>query len=93
MIFSTIYKGHEYRTDAADFEAAQSDLEEQIGRPLPNGSEIRNESTGETHTMRWNLQEEEESPAEFVRRVNNTSAEQLDAFEEVLQCDLFGVNV
>jgi hypothetical protein len=90
MQFSVTYKGSEYHAEASNFAAAQNDLENSIGRPLPNGSEIRNETTGEAYIIRWGGQEEE-SPSAFVQRVTNTSSAQINAFDEVLQCDLFGV--
>lgn len=91
MQFSATYKGAEYHAEAPNFAVAQNDLENSIGRPLPNGSEIHNETTGDTYIIRWGG-EQEESPSAFVQRVNNTSAEQLNLLDEVLQCDLFGVN-
>jgi hypothetical protein len=89
MIYCTTYKAELYETDARDFAAARDDLEELIGRPMPDRSEILNRSTGETMTIDWSNHETAET---FVSRVKSTSSEQLDAFDTVLQCDLFGVN-
>jgi hypothetical protein len=89
MIYCTTYKGELYETEAPDFSAARDDLEELIGRPMPDRSEILNRSTGETMVIDWY---NHETAAKFVARVKNTATEQLDAFSAVLQCDLFEAN-
>jgi hypothetical protein len=53
MEFCTDYKGLLYSAVAGDVSAAKNELEELIGRPLPNGTEIINLNTNETSIVEW----------------------------------------